>query len=210
VLTCDFGWFTDTQQPQLYGVPLGPSGTAGEDFLTLQLMGDWVQTPGPTRMHCADSKGRRCSYQYRVRIALQSGSRDRYRDPGRSGGYELTNGDGRSVRGTTFYVVQTRLKQVAVFKINADGASGELVDILGSNDFDVPTTVTAFGNSPVSAGRPLRHSGPGNGRVLDYTHRPPLHLGLVVRLLLLNGPVADRLKKTVREGQRGSHANRPP
>jgi hypothetical protein len=71
----------------------------------------------------------------------------RYRDPGRSGGYELTNGDGLLVRGTTLYVVQNRLKQVAAFKINADGTSGELVDIPGSDDFDAATTVAAFGNS---------------------------------------------------------------
>jgi hypothetical protein len=45
------------------------------------------------------------------------------------------------------YVVQNRLKQVAAFKINADGTSGELVDILGSDDFDLATTVAAFGNS---------------------------------------------------------------
>jgi hypothetical protein len=47
----------------------------------------------------------------------------------------------------TLCVVQTRLNQVAVLKINADGTSGELVDILMSDDFDVLTTVAAFGNS---------------------------------------------------------------
>jgi hypothetical protein len=51
------------------------------------------------------------------------------------------------------------LNQIAVFKIDADGTSGELLDTLTSADldppedseeaatFDVPTTVAAFGNS---------------------------------------------------------------
>jgi hypothetical protein len=39
------------------------------------------------------------------------------------------------------------LNQVAVFKINADGTSGVLVDVLTSGDFAIPTTMAAFGNS---------------------------------------------------------------
>ena len=50
-------------------------------------------------------------------------------------------------------MVQNRLNQIAVFKINADGTSGELLRVLTSDDldgsvtFDVPTTVARFGNS---------------------------------------------------------------
>jgi hypothetical protein len=65
---------------------------------------------------------------------------------------------------------------------------------------------------------PLRHSGPGNGRVLDHTHRPPLSLWLVLRLLLLNGSVDDRLERQygrangfhrVRQRARGADAQPP-
>jgi hypothetical protein len=49
--------------------------------------------------------------------------------------------------GTTLYVVQNRLNQVAVIKLDPDGTSGVLVDTLTSPDFQVPTTVAAFGNS---------------------------------------------------------------
>jgi hypothetical protein len=51
------------------------------------------------------------------------------------------------VRGRTLYVVQNQDNQVAVFKLNAAGTAGQLVDTLTSDDFDIPTTVAAFGNS---------------------------------------------------------------
>ena len=44
-------------------------------------------------------------------------------------------------------MVQGQLAQVAVIKLNAAGTSGMLVDTLTSDDFDIPTTVAAFGNS---------------------------------------------------------------
>ncbi|HKF86912.1 MAG TPA: nuclear transport factor 2 family protein [Propionibacteriaceae bacterium] len=44
----------------------------------------------------------------------------------------LTNGDGLLVVGTTLYVVQNRLNQVAVIKLSPDGTSGVLVDTLTS------------------------------------------------------------------------------
>ena len=63
------------------------------------------------------------------------------------GGTLLTNGDGLLVRGLTLYVVQNQDNQVAVIKLNAASTAGVLVGTLTSDDFDVPTTVAAFGNS---------------------------------------------------------------
>jgi sugar lactone lactonase YvrE len=150
VLTRDFAWFTDSQQAQLYGVPLSPSGTPGDDFVTLPLTGDWVQIAGMT-----NANGIAQTPNRKALLVVNTAAASLFRvDPATGiatlvnlGGYTLTNGDGLLVRGTTLYVVQNRLNQVAVFKINADGTSGELVDILESDDFDVPTTVAAFGNS---------------------------------------------------------------
>jgi sugar lactone lactonase YvrE len=149
VLTRDFAWFTDSQQAQLYGVPLDPSGTPGDDFVILPLTGEWVQGPG------FNANGIAQTPNGKALLVVKSGSGDLFRvGPATGiatqvdlGGYELTNGDGLLVRGTTLYVVQNRSNQVAVFKINADGTSGEVVDTLQSGDFDVPTTVAAFGNS---------------------------------------------------------------
>jgi sugar lactone lactonase YvrE len=63
------------------------------------------------------------------------------------GGYELTNGDGLLVEGRTLYVVQNRLNQVAVFKLNRRGTEGRLIDTLSSPEFDVPTTVASYKDS---------------------------------------------------------------
>ena len=49
--------------------------------------------------------------------------------------------------GRTLYVVQNRLNQVAVIRLDADGTAGSLVDTFSSADFDVPTTVAAYGSS---------------------------------------------------------------
>jgi hypothetical protein len=62
------------------------------------------------------------------------------------GGFEATAGDGLLVIGRTLFVVQNQLDTVAVIRLSADGTSGELVDELTSPDFDVPTTVAAYGN----------------------------------------------------------------
>lgn len=63
------------------------------------------------------------------------------------GGYPLTNGDGLLVKGRTLYVVQNRLNQVAVIKLNASGTQGRLVTTLSSPAFDVPTTAAAYKDS---------------------------------------------------------------
>ena len=41
--------------------------------------------------------------------------------------------------------MQNRLNQVAVFKLDKRGTSGELRDTLTSPDFDVPTTIARSG-----------------------------------------------------------------
>jgi sugar lactone lactonase YvrE len=149
VLTRDFAWFTDSQQAQLYGVPLGPGGTPGDDFITLPLTGEWAQVPGFNANGIAETPNRQAL------LVVNSTSGLLYRvDPATGdatvvdlGGVSVAAGDGLLVQGNTLYVVQNRLNQIAVFKIDADGASGELVDTLTSADFDVPTTVAVFGNS---------------------------------------------------------------
>jgi sugar lactone lactonase YvrE len=149
VLTRDFAWFTDSQQAQLYRVPLGPGGTPGDNFETVPLTGDWDQVPGFNANGIAETPDRQAL------LVVNSTSGLLYRvDPETGdatqvdlGGASVSSGDGLLVRGNTLYVVRNQLNQIDVFKIDADGTSGELVDTLTSGDFDVPTTVAAFGNS---------------------------------------------------------------
>ena len=151
VLTRTVAWFTDSQRAQLYGVPRGPGGTPGDpdDFITLPLTGGWVQQAGFNANGIAQTPNRRAL------LVVQSNTGFLFRvdpDTGEAtrvdlGPTLLTNGDGLLIRGKTLYVVQNQLNQVAVIRLNAAGTSGTLVDTLTSEDFDVPTTVGALGNS---------------------------------------------------------------
>jgi hypothetical protein len=158
VLTRDFAWFTNSQAAEIYGVPLGPGDEPAEpdDFVTLPLSGDWLQLAGMTNANgIAETPNRQAL------LVVNTVASALFRvDPVTGvatevdlGGYELTNGDGLLVQGNTLCVVQNRQNQIAVFKIKADGTSGELLRVLTSEDldesvtFDVPTTVARFGNS---------------------------------------------------------------
>ncbi len=133
VLTRTVAWFTDSLQAQLYGVPLGPGGTLGDpdDVITLPLTGDWVQQDGFNANGIAETPDRQAL------LVIQSNTGLLFRvDPNTGdatqvdlgGELLLTNGDGLLVRGTTLYVVQNQLNQVAVIKLNAAGTSGTLVE----------------------------------------------------------------------------------
>ncbi|HEY6685900.1 MAG TPA: superoxide dismutase [Propionibacteriaceae bacterium] len=152
VLTRDYAWFTDSQQAQLYGVPLGRGGRPGgpTEFVALTLSGEWEQVAG-----VINANGIAQTPNRKALLVVNSTTGFLYRvDPLTGvatqvhlGGASLTNGDGLLVRGRTLYVVRNQLNKVAVIKLNASGTRGRLVDTLTSKDFDIPTTVAAFGNS---------------------------------------------------------------
>jgi len=146
VLTKRTAWFTDSLQPQLYGLSTNRPGKAAK-VRTMPLTGDWVQAPGVNNANgIAETPDRRAL------LVVQSNTGLLHRvNPATGvtrtvdlGGYALTNGDGLLVRGRTLYVVQNRLNQVAVIKLNAAGRQGRLVETLKSPDFDVPATVAAY------------------------------------------------------------------
>jgi sugar lactone lactonase YvrE len=151
VLTRDFAWFTDSMQPQLYGVPLGPGGSPGDpgDVVPLPLTGDWVQGDGFNANGIVETPNRQAllvvqsSTGFLFRVDPETGVATRV-DLGTT---LVTGGDGLLVRENTLYVVQGQLNQVSVIKLDADGRSGVLVDTLKSTEFDFPTTVASFGNS---------------------------------------------------------------
>jgi sugar lactone lactonase YvrE len=57
------------------------------------------------------------------------------------GGVPLTNGDGLLLHGRTLHVVQNRLNQIAVVRLNASHTAGAVVTYIKSTGFDVPTTI---------------------------------------------------------------------
>ena len=152
VLTRSTAWFTDSLQARLYGVPLSPQGrpARASKVITVPLTGDWVQTPGVN-----NANGISTTPDRRALLVVQSNTGFLFRVDPRSGratrvdlgGALLTNGDGLLRSGRILYAVQNRLNQVAVVKLNRSGSRGRVVDTLTSPDFDVPTTVAAYGDS---------------------------------------------------------------
>lgn len=151
VVTRDAAWFTDSQQAQLYKLPLGPGGELpdADEIEVLPLSGDWVQQPGFNANGIAETP------DHQALLVIQSVTGTLFRvDPETGvatavdlGGATLPSGDGLLVVGTTLYVVQNFLNTVTVVRLDAAGTSGEIVDELTSPAFRVPTTVARYGNS---------------------------------------------------------------
>ena len=148
VVTRDAAWFTDSQRPVLYKIPIGPGGALGEPEV-VPLTGDYVHAPG------FNLNGIDATRDGRWLFAVQSNTGAVYRidpDTGEAtqvdlGGVALTNGDGIYVEGRRLYVVRNQDNLVAVVELDRTFTSGTVVDELTSPDFDVPTTITRFGNS---------------------------------------------------------------
>jgi len=149
VLTRKVAWFTDSQNPVLYGLPLGTHGRlpAAGQVITLPLSGDYVHQAG------FNLNGITASPDGKALLAVQSATGLLFRIDPRTGvattvnlkGQALANGDGMLLHGRTLYVVQNQLNQVAVLTLDRRGFSGAVQRTLTSPGFDVPTTVAAFG-----------------------------------------------------------------
>ena len=148
VLTGDAAWFTDSVNAVLYQVPLGRAGGLPDAsaVVHLPLTGDMVMAEGN------NANGIVRTPDGSALLIVQSNTGKLFRvDPATGvttevdlGGFLLTNGDGLLLQGRTLYAVQNRLNLIAVLRLDATGTSGQLVEQLTDDRFDVPTTVAAF------------------------------------------------------------------
>ena len=154
VVTRDAAYFTDSFQPYLYRVPLGPGGALPDQPAVerILLSGDFVQVPGS---FVFNSNGIEASSDGKWLLIVNSTTGELYRVDPRTGnalkvdlgGASLPNGDGLRLQGRTLYVVQNFLNQIAVIKLNHDWASGSVESRITDPKFDVPTTIGLFGSS---------------------------------------------------------------
>lgn len=146
VLTKDAVYFTDSQRPWFYRLPLGRHGAlpAASDVQTIPLSGDYVHQPGVNNLN-----GIVATPNGKTLIAVQSSTASLLRidpDTGVADTIELTggdatNGDGLLLEGRTLYVVQNRLNRVAIVELAPDLGSGTVVGHLTHPAFSVPTTI---------------------------------------------------------------------
>jgi sugar lactone lactonase YvrE len=152
VLTPEAAYFTDSLSPVLFVLPLGPNGSppGPGGFERLTLTGDDLMiVPGSTNLN-----GIAPTPDGAALLVIQTNTGKLFRvDPSSGattlvdlGGESLPNGDGLLLDGETLYAVQNRLNLVAVVRMSPDGRSGEVRGRVGSELFDVPTTVAKFGD----------------------------------------------------------------
>ncbi|MER7244351.1 superoxide dismutase [Kribbella sp. NPDC000426] len=145
ILGKDAAYFTDSQQPVFYKVSLHRLNAKPQ---IVPLSGDYQHLPG------INANGISLTPDGRALIMVQSSTGFLLRVDPRTGVARridigdalMTNGDGLLLIGRTLYVVQNRSNQISVLTLNKSGTKGTLVDQISSADFDVPTTVAAFGN----------------------------------------------------------------
>jgi streptogramin lyase len=146
VLTKDAVYFTDSQRPWFYRLPLGDHGELppASAVQTIPLSGDYIHQPGAFNLN-----GIVATPNGKMLIAVQSSTASLLRiDPATGvadtielAGGDAMNGDGLLLEGQTLYVVQNQLNQVAVVRLAADLSSGTVVDHLSHPAFSVPTTI---------------------------------------------------------------------
>jgi sugar lactone lactonase YvrE len=149
VVTKDAAYFTDSQQPVIYRVALGPDGVPSDTFETIPLSGEFVFVPGAFNLNGIDA-----TPNGKTLVVVSSALGALYTvDPSTGiaeqidlGGVPMTNGDGLLLDGKTLYVVQNRLNQIAVIELNHDLSAGQVVGAITDPDFVVPTTIAEFGN----------------------------------------------------------------
>jgi sugar lactone lactonase YvrE len=150
VLTGDAAWFTDSQRPVLYKVPLGRFGQlpAPSAVVTVPLSGAYVHKPG------FNANGIARTPDGTALLIVQSATGLLLRvDPATGvatvvdlGGTPLTNGDGLLLDGSTLYAVQNQLNRIAEIRLNQAGTAGTVLRTITDPRFDVPTTVASYGN----------------------------------------------------------------
>ena len=151
-VTNDAAYFTDSSQPVLYRLPLDAGGRLPDPDAAevLPLTGDFVFVAGGF-----NANGIEATPNGKALIVVNSTTGTLYNvDPATGaataidlGGGSVPFGDGLVLVGHTLYVVQNRLNQIAVVALDPGFESGAIVATLTDPDFDVPTTVTAFGAS---------------------------------------------------------------
>jgi hypothetical protein len=148
VVTRGGAYFTDSNRPVLYRVPIATDGTIAAEAQELQLTGDYVHGGG------FNVNGIDATSNGRTLVIVQSGTGRLFTvDPrtgvaraiALAGGATVTNGDGLLLDGRTLYVVRNQLNRIAVVRLAPNLRSGRILRELRSPSFSVPTTIDDLG-----------------------------------------------------------------
>jgi sugar lactone lactonase YvrE len=151
VVTKRAAWFTDSFNPVLYRVPLGPNGQPGAPSAvkSAQLSGDYQHVPGSFNVNGIDAVPNGTTL-----LIVQSGTGRLFTVSPTGGtraialarGGSVPNGDGILLDGRTLYVAQNQLNVVAKISLATNLRSGRIVRRIASRGFDIPTTIADLGS----------------------------------------------------------------
>ena len=149
VVTEDAAYFTDSFQPVIYRVDVGPNGAPSSTFETIDLGGDFQFVAGGFNLNGIDA-----TPNGKYLVAVNSTLGTVYRIDPNTGvateidlnGASVVNGDGILLDGKTLYVVQNQFNQIAVIKLSPDLLNGTVVGLITNPNFQVPTTIAEFGH----------------------------------------------------------------
>ena len=143
VVTTDAAWFTDSVQPHLYRIPTSP----GAQPTTLVLNGPAAALAGFPNLNgiAATPDGRTLIVAHTQLGALFSV------DPATGAsrpidGVSVPAVDGILLHNGRLYAMQIVFNQIADIALSPDLTSGAVESVVTSPDFEVPTTVAAFGD----------------------------------------------------------------
>ncbi|HEU4346373.1 MAG TPA: superoxide dismutase [Actinoplanes sp.] len=146
ILTGDAAYYTDSRNPALFKLALGPDCTLPDAAEAIPLTGDIVYLAGTN----ANGIARTPDGRNLIIVQSNTGLLFHTTYAGATtqidlGGELVLNGDGLWLRGNDLYVVQNRLNLVAKIELNDPGTQGRVVSRTSSDDFDVPTTIAEYG-----------------------------------------------------------------
>jgi hypothetical protein len=141
-LTSERAWFTDSRRGVLYAVPVAEDGTLGP-VETLELRGPASDAAGQFNLNgiAATADGSR------LVVAHSALEKVMVVDPGTGEssiidvGADLPNGDGILLEDSRLWVVQNFLNQVSEISLAEDPSTGEIVSVLTTEKFRIPTTI---------------------------------------------------------------------
>jgi sugar lactone lactonase YvrE len=150
-ITKDAVWFTDSLNPVLYKLPLGPHGALPAAAQPVPLTGDLQYTSGFNANGLDTARGGRTL----VTVTTNNGQLFTI-DPATGatrqidlGGALVKNGDGILLKGRRLYVVQNADNLISVVKLKGHLRSGTIERQLTAppGQFDFPTTIDRFRHS---------------------------------------------------------------
>ena len=139
-------YFTDSQRPFLYAVPLDDGPLPGQSAVQTIALPPGLGDAG------AFNNGIESTPDGRLLIVQTNANRLYTFDPGTGeaaqmdlGGASVERGDGLLRRGLDLYVVRNRVNRIAKFRCDAHFTTATLAQEITDPTFDVPTTIAPFG-----------------------------------------------------------------